>query len=111
MLATLRANIAATILGALAAILLVIVIAQAVKIHGLFWIDGLKGQIEKCARDRNELREIARQKNEQAERTKGNIEKAEKGERDAKPIADKIREAPIPPNCETPGLDLLRNEI
>lgn len=60
---------------------------------------------------RAELKSISDKKNEQRETTKGNVDEAEKGEREAKPIADKIRDAPIPPNCETPGLDILRNEI
>lgn len=60
---------------------------------------------------RAELKAISDAKNRQAETTKRNVEQAEKGEREAKPIADKIREAPIPQNCATPGLDILRNEI
>lgn len=60
---------------------------------------------------RAELKRISTAKNEQREKTGQNIGQAEKGERDAKPIADKIREAPIPPDCATPGLDILRNEI
>lgn len=72
-------------------------------------------QLERAKIDLNEVRAelkaISTKKNEQADTTKGNVEQAEKSEREAKPIADKIREAPIPRNCETPGLDILRNEI
>ena len=111
MFAALKANLLATALGILSAILLVITVVQTIEINGFLWIDGLKDKIEDCARDRNELRAISDRKNEQRKVTTGNIERAERGEREAKPIADKIREAPIPPNCETPGLELLRNEI
>lgn len=60
---------------------------------------------------RAELKRISTAKNEQKAETGKRIEQAEKGEKEAKPIADKIREAPIPQNCETPGIDILRNEI
>jgi hypothetical protein len=99
------------ILGAFAAILLVITVVQTVRLNGFLWFDGALDKLEDCARDRNELRAISTKKNEQREKTGQNIGQAEKGEREAKPIADKIREAPIPPNCATPGLDILRNEL
>jgi septal ring factor EnvC (AmiA/AmiB activator) len=60
---------------------------------------------------RAELERISTERNEQAEKTGQNIGQAERSERESKPIADKIRAAPIPPNCETPGIDLLSNEI
>lgn len=111
MLQSLRANLAATIFGLLAALFAIIAVVQSVKLDGLFWIKGANDRLEDCARDRNELRAIATAKNEQGKATSGNVKEAEKNEREAKPIADKIRAAPIPSNCATPGLDLLRNEI
>lgn len=61
---------------------------------------------------RAELKRISDAKDKQGETTKGTVKQAEDGERKAKPIADKIRSAPIVPGkCETPGIDLLRNEI
>lgn len=110
-LATLRANIAATIFGAASAILLCICVYQNVRINGFLWIDGLEDEIADCARDRNELRAIAKEKNEQKAETEKRVEQADKSDRQAREIADKIRSAPIPQNCETPGLELLRNEI
>lgn len=112
MLATIKANMLATVLGLAAAIFLVISVVQSIQINGFMWFDGLKDKLEDCARDRNELRAISDEKNKQREATKGNVEKAEKNERVAKPIADKIRSAPIViGKCETPGIDILRNEI
>ena len=60
---------------------------------------------------RAELKAISTARNEQAETTRGNVERAEKNEREGKKIADEIREAPIPPDCQTPGLDIMRNEL
>ena len=60
---------------------------------------------------RAELKSISDKRNEQAETTRGNIKQAEKNEREGKRIADEIRNAPIPPDCRTPGLDIMRNEI
>ena len=110
-LTALRANIAATLFGLLAAIFLIVAIVQTIRIDGFLWIDGANDKLEDCARDRNELRAIAKAKNEQAETTRGNIERAEKNEREGRKIADDIRAAPIPPDCQTPGLDIMRNEL
>jgi hypothetical protein len=60
---------------------------------------------------RGELERISTERNEQAKKTGQSIGQAERGEREARPIADRIREAPIPPNCSTPGIEILRNEI
>lgn len=61
---------------------------------------------------RGELKRITDDRNKQKPITQRNIDKAEKGEREAKPIAEKIRNAPIVPGkCETPGIEILRNEI
>ena len=60
---------------------------------------------------RAELKAISDAKNEQKEITKDTIKDAEKGERDVQPIVKIIREAPLPENCGTPGLEILRNEI
>ena len=73
-------------------------------------------KIEALRIDNNELRaelkSISTAKNEQRETTKQNVEKADKGDKQAREIADKIREAPIVPGkCETPGIEILRNEI
>lgn len=72
-------------------------------------------QLEKERINSNELRfeldRISSRKNEQKRETVNRIDGAERGEREAQPIADNIREAPIPPNCATPGIEILRNEI
>jgi hypothetical protein len=102
MLATLRANLLATVLGLAAVIFAVIAIVQSVEINGFLWIDGLKDKIEDCERDRNELRDISSKRNEQAKRTEGNIEQAERGNKEADDRARKIEEAPLPGNCKTP---------
>jgi len=60
---------------------------------------------------RAELKSISDAKNRQAEETEKRIKEAERGEREVQPIVKIIREAPIGPNCETPGIDILRNEI
>lgn len=61
---------------------------------------------------RAELKAISDAKDKQREETERRLREAEKGEREAKPIADKIRQAPIVVGkCETPGIDILRNEI
>jgi hypothetical protein len=74
-----------------------------------------KGDLEREKINNNELRAelkaISDAKNRQKAETGRNIAKAEKGERDAAPIVKIIREAPIGPNCSTPGIDILRNEI
>lgn len=109
-LTALRANIAATLFGLLAATLLAISVYQAVQIHGFLWVDGLNDKLEDCARDRNELRAISNAKNEQAETTRGNIKQAERGNREADRAAREIEEAPVAPDCATPpqvmGADL-----
>lgn len=110
-IATLRTNLLACVLGLAAAVFLIISVVQSVEINGFLWIDGLKDKLEDCARDWNELRAISTAKDEQKAETGRRVEQAEKNEREAKPIVDRIRAAPIPPNCATPGLDLLRNEI
>lgn len=60
---------------------------------------------------RAELKAISTKRNEQAETTRGNVERAEKNEREGRKIADTILEAPIPPDCQTPGLEIMRNEL
>lgn len=60
---------------------------------------------------RAELKAISEAKNRQQKETERNIDEAEKGEQEAAPIVKIIREAPIPENCGTPGLEILRNEI
>ena len=104
----------------LPALLALSLIVQTVRIEGFgIWplkIPGLQDKydtaVRKLGEARAELERISTTKNEQRETTKQNVEKADKGDRKAREIADKIREAPIVPGkCETPGLDLLRNEI
>lgn len=111
----LTARFSSMIFGGLSAILLAVCVYQHVQINGFLWVKGLEDKLESCDRDRNELRAelkaISDAKNEQKKITKGNIDEAEKGEQDARPIVKIIREAPIPPNCQTPGLEILRNEI
>jgi hypothetical protein len=99
-------------IAALAAILLVMVIVQTVRIDGLrIGPIGWYGYKEKYGIAVEKLRSIATTKNEQREATKGNIDQAEKDEREVKVIVERIRAAPIPENCQTPGIDILRNEI
>lgn len=49
-------KVMAMILGIVSAILLAICAVQYIEANGFFWIDGLKDKLEKCERDRNELR-------------------------------------------------------
>jgi hypothetical protein len=60
---------------------------------------------------RAELKAISTKKNEQKAETSERIKQAETNQRDAAPIVKIIREAPIGPNCFTPGIEILRNEI
>ena len=61
---------------------------------------------------RAELKAISTKKNEQLAETERRIKEAERGEREVRPIVKIIREAPIKQGtCETPGLDILKNEI
>lgn len=78
-LATLRANIAAALLGLLAACLLVITVVLTVKLHGFLWIDGAYDKIDRLTIDNNELRfglrEAERLNAEQVGRIKADQEK------------------------------------
>jgi hypothetical protein len=49
-------KITAMIFGGLSAILLALCAVLYIEANGFFWIDGLKDKLEKCERDRNELR-------------------------------------------------------
>ena len=104
MLALIRANLLACVLGLAAAVFLIISVVQSVEINGFLWIDGLKDKLEDCARDRNELRAITAEKNEQGKRTESNIEKAEKGQKGAETKARRIETAPTAPDCKTPEI-------
>lgn len=110
-LETIKANLLACILGLAAAVFLVIAVVQSIQIDGFLWWGGLKDKLEECGKAKDELQRISTEKNEQKAETGRNIDKAEKGERDAAPIVKIIREAPIGPNCTTPGIEILRNEI
>lgn len=105
-LAALRANLLATALGVLAAILLVITIVQTIQLHGFLWIGGALDRIETLTRDNNELRAemkaISDAKDRQRAETGRNIERADKGNRDADRVARGIEEAPAAPDCATP---------
>lgn len=109
-LATIRANLLACVLGLAAAIFLVIAVVQSIQINGFLWFDGLKDQIEDCARDRNELRAISDKRNEQKAETEKRVEQAERGNREADKQAERIERAPLPGSCRTPpeilGADL-----
>lgn len=79
MLQTLRANIAATLLGLLAAVLLAISVWQAVELHGFLWIEGANDKIDRLTIDNNELRfaakEAERLNKEQVRRIEADQEK------------------------------------
>jgi predicted PurR-regulated permease PerM len=117
-LATLRANLAATALGALAAILLVIAIVQTVRIEGFgSWplkIPGLQDKYDNALRKlveaRAELERISSERNKQAETTDRNIRESEKRIQTSDKVAREIEAAPLPGNCATPpeilGADL-----
>lgn len=109
-LASLRANIAATLLGILAAMLLAICVYQSVVIHGFLWVDGLNDKLEDCARDRNELRALSEKRNEQREKTGQNIGQAERIAKDADGVARGIETAPVAPDCRTPS-EILHADI
>jgi hypothetical protein len=105
-------DLRAMILAAATAILLLLLAVQTVRIDGLrIGPIGWYGYKEKYGIAVEKLRSIATTKNEQREATKGNIDQAEKDEREVKVIVERIRAAPIPENCQTPGIDILRNEI
>jgi hypothetical protein len=74
-----------------------------------------ENRIERLKIDNNELRaelkSISDKRNQQKAETEKRVEQAERNESEGRRIADKIRAAPIPQNCETPGLEILRNEI
>ncbi len=110
MIATLRANLLASALGLLCAILLVIAVVQTVRIDGFgIWplkINGMKAKyetaIDKLAEARAELHRISTAKNEQQAETAKNTAKAKDRivivERDAK----RVEAAPLPGQCRSP---------
>jgi hypothetical protein len=61
MLAILRANIAATVFGGLAAIFAIIAVAQSVKLNGFLWFDGVQDKLETATTNLNECREGRKQ--------------------------------------------------
>jgi hypothetical protein len=75
MIATLRANIAATIFGALAAVFALVAVVQTVKLDGFLWWDGVRDKLEK---KQGELDRI--------------IAKAREMERMGNELASKLRE-------------------
>jgi hypothetical protein len=105
-----RANLMACVLGLAAAIFLVVAVVQSVQINGFLWWDGLNDKIEKCAKDRAELKRIGEEKSSQAQRTETGIKQAERGGQEADRKARVIEAAPTAPDCKTPpeivGADL-----
>ena len=59
----------------------------------------------------SELQRISSEKDEQREISGRNVEKVVRGDPIVKETVRVIREAPLPGNCETPGLETLRNVI
>jgi hypothetical protein len=57
MLAILRANMAATIFGGLAAIFAIIAVVQTVKLNGFLWFDGVQDKLETATTNLNECRQ------------------------------------------------------
>jgi hypothetical protein len=57
------------------------------------------------------LSEISSKKNEQHSTTSGNIKHADDGRKKAEQVKERIIKTPNPPNCSTPALDELRNEL
>jgi hypothetical protein len=102
------------IVGILAALLLVVAIAQSVRLHGFLWIDGALDNLADCNRDKNELRaelqRISSAKDEQSRETDRNISKARDNEAEAGRVAERIRNAPLSGKCETP-VEIMRAEI
>jgi hypothetical protein len=113
-LATLRANLLACVLGLAAAIFLIIAIIQTIQLNGFLWIDGANDKVERLTIDNNELRaelkSISDRKNEQKAETGKRIEQAERGNEQADKRAERIEKAPLPGGCVTPpeimGADL-----
>src|SRR5512139_3593066 len=99
-------KITAMVFAGLSAILLALCAVLYIEANGFFWIDGLKDKLEKCERDRNELRaelkRISTVKNEQVERTKETIRYVERIRKEADKVAEKIEQTPLPGNCKTP---------
>jgi hypothetical protein len=109
-LATLRANLLATALGLLAAILLVVSVVQTVRLSGFLWIDGALDKIETLTRDNNELRAelkaISDAKDKQRAETSKRIGQSEKQRQISDKVARGIEEAPVAPDCRTPDVIL-----
>lgn len=61
MLSLFRANIPATVFGALAALFAIIAIVQTVQLDGFLWFDGAKDKLEKSERNLSECREGRKQ--------------------------------------------------
>lgn len=107
-------KVLAMVFGGVSAILLALCAVLYIEANGFFWIDGLKDKLEKCERDRNELRaelkRISSKKNEQQVITVEKIKQVETIRREADKVAEKIEQAPLPGNCKTPdavmGADL-----
>jgi hypothetical protein len=112
-LATLRANIAAALLGLLAAILLAISVYQTVALHGFLWIEGANDKIDRLTIDNNELRfaakeaerknlaEVARRESEQEQI---NAEVVSDLERDLARLRDELRAEAAKGSAGQPGL-------
>lgn len=57
------------------------------------------------------LNEISTKRNEQRRVSEKNVREVVKGDPQVRETVRVIRAAPLPPNCATPGLDTLRNEV
>jgi predicted PurR-regulated permease PerM len=109
-LATLRANIAAALLGLLAAILLAISVYQTIRIEGFgIWplkIPGLQDKynaaLQKLTEARFELDRISSRKNEQKRETVNRISESQKHIQNRDGVAREIEAAPLPGGCRTP---------
>jgi hypothetical protein len=94
------------IIGALAAILLVVSVVQTVRLHGFLWVDGALDNLEEARRDLNEARQAIREAHEESLRLQGEVDRKLEQGRVNRDIADReagrIERAPLPGNCRTP---------
>jgi hypothetical protein len=94
------------IIGALAAILLVVSVVQTVRLHGFLWVDGALDNLEEARRDLNEARQAIREAHEESLRLQGEVDRKLEQGRVNRDIADReaerIERAELPGGCKTP---------
>jgi uncharacterized protein YoxC len=94
------------IIGALAAILLVVSVVQTVRLHGFLWVDGALDELADTRRDLTEARQAIREAHEESLRLQGEVDRKLEQGRVNRDIADReaerIERAELPGGCKTP---------